>query len=91
MFNLKQIWSSTVSSKFFFLVCHNSCKTCKGNKSDDCLSCMDGFRQEENIDNEDEMKCTDINECIESPNLCPVGTYCLNNEGSYSCEGKLVF
>lgn len=49
---------------------------------------MDGFRQEENIDNEDEMKCVDINECVENKNLCPVGAYCLNNEGSYSCEGK---
>lgn len=52
---------------------------------------MDGFRQEENIDNEDEMKCVDVNECVENKNLCPVGAYCLNNEGSYSCEGKLKY
>ncbi|XP_077971172.1 cysteine-rich with EGF-like domain protein 2 isoform X2 [Styela clava] len=67
-------------------LCHNSCKTCKGNKSTECSTCMDGYRSEENIDNEDELKCVDINECVEQANLCPVGTYCANNEGSYSCE-----
>lgn len=49
---------------------------------------MEGYREEENIDNEEEKKCIDINECVESQNLCPVGTYCANTEGSYTCEGK---
>merc|ERR1739838_807916 len=30
--------------------------------------------------------CSDINECVEQSDLCAVGEYCANNEGSYSCE-----
>lgn len=30
--------------------------------------------------------CVDINECVEQSDLCPVGEYCANTEGSYTCE-----
>ncbi len=32
--------------------------------------------------------CVDINECVEQSDLCPVGEYCANTEGSYTCERK---
>ena len=30
--------------------------------------------------------CTDINECIANPELCPTDSNCVNNPGSYDCE-----
>ena len=36
------------------------------------------------------MKCVDVNECVEQRDLCPVGQYCVNTEGSYKCEGVFV-
>jgi len=32
------------------------------------------------------VSCIDVNECVEQTDLCPVGEYCANTEGSYSCE-----
>jgi len=36
------------------------------------------------------VSCIDVNECVEQTDLCPVGEYCANTEGSYSCERKHV-
>lgn len=49
---------------------------------------MDGYREQENIDNEDEKQCVDIDECDEQQGLCGVGTYCSNTIGSYECKGN---
>jgi len=32
------------------------------------------------------VSCVDVNECVEQSDLCPVGEYCANTEGSYKCE-----
>ena len=36
------------------------------------------------------VSCVDVNECVEQSDLCPVGEYCANTEGSYKCERELV-
>jgi len=46
-----------------------------------CINCNPGWKLRE----EEGKGCYDINEC-ETPNICAVGTHCLNNEGSYKCE-----
>merc|ERR1712135_61319 len=69
------------------LVCHSSCETCSGPGADECTSCKAGFNEEKSGEGEDaKMKCVDINECVEQSGICPVGKYCANTEGSYSCE-----
>lgn len=70
-------------------VCHANCETCTGPGADECSTCKAGFREEKSGEGDDaKMSCVDINECVEQSGICPVGKYCANTEGSYSCEGK---
>jgi len=70
------------------LVCHANCETCTGPGADECSTCKAGFREEKSGEGDDaKMSCVDINECVEQSGICPVGKYCANTEGSYSCEG----
>ena len=61
---------------------------CKGPGAKDCQKCRNGYKQE--IDGEDEnvIKCVDVNECDATPDLCSDGKYCVNTMGSYSCLGR---
>ena len=48
-------------------------------------------KEEEAADEEPKtVSCVDVNECVESSDLCPVGQYCANTEGSYKCERELA-
>lgn len=70
-------------------VCHDTCQTCTGGNVTDCESCREGYKEErEGKEDNSTMKCVDVNECVEQHDLCPVGQYCVNTEGSYKCEGK---
>jgi len=70
------------------LVCHANCETCTGPGADECSSCKAGFKEVTSGEGDDaKMSCVDINECVEQSGICPVGKYCANTEGSYSCEG----
>ena len=53
---------------------------CTGTGRLSCTECNTGWKT---ID--DGVGCEDINEC-EAEHNCGIGTYCLNNEGAYSCE-----
>ncbi|KAF1744760.1 hypothetical protein MXB_5464 [Myxobolus squamalis] len=62
--------------------CNQACaKGCEGPLIEDCFDCKDGYRK-----NENGTGCIDINECVEYPNICQQGKYCLNKKGSYSCK-----
>jgi hypothetical protein len=70
------------------LVCHANCETCTGPGADECSSCKAGYKEEKSGEGDDaKMSCVDINECVEESGICPVGKYCANTDGSYSCEG----
>lgn len=59
--------------------CDIRCSGCKGPGASNCLTCVDGYKDEEST-------CTDINECTEDPALCKDNQYCLNTDGSFSCK-----
>lgn len=73
---------------FFCAVCHATCQTCRGGNETECETCRPGYREEHDTEDEKIIKCVDVNECVEQRDLCPVGQYCVNSEGSYKCEGK---
>ncbi|KAK3608314.1 hypothetical protein CHS0354_030765 [Potamilus streckersoni] len=59
--------------------CHESCKsTCWEAGPKGCDECKNGWTHSE------EEGCVDVNECEKTP--CEENEYCLNNDGSYSCE-----
>uniref|UniRef100_A0A3Q3QG19 protein disulfide-isomerase n=1 Tax=Monopterus albus TaxID=43700 RepID=A0A3Q3QG19_MONAL len=60
--------------------CHSSCKTCTGPTSQDCDECKEGWEED------DQKTCVDVNECSKDPSPCKEDQYCLNTEGSYSCN-----
>merc|ERR1719259_811499 len=78
--------------------CAIGCESCLSANETECLTCSTGYRegtaseQTEAVEGEEEKKqtvtCVDINECVEQSDLCPVGEYCANTEGSYTCELK---
>jgi len=68
--------------------CHETCQTCKGGNATECETCRPGYREEHDTGDDAQMKCVDVNECVEQRDLCPVGQYCVNTEGSYRCEGE---
>ena len=72
----------------FVSACHETCQTCKGGNATDCESCRPGYREEHESKEDGVMACVDVNECVEQRDLCPLGQYCVNTEGSYKCEGK---
>jgi len=59
--------------------CDPACKGCNGTGRFSCKECNAGWVKTE------AGGCEDINEC-EGEHGCEVGTYCLNKEGSHSCE-----
>lgn len=61
--------------------CHVSCATnCTDDSSKSCDECAAGWSRAE-----DESGCQDVDECSEDSNKCASESYCLNNEGSFSC------
>jgi len=76
--------------------CAIGCESCLSANETECLTCSTGYREgtasepTEAVEGEEEKKqtvtCVDINECVEQSDLCPVGEYCANTEGSYTCE-----
>ncbi|XP_032444719.1 cysteine-rich with EGF-like domain protein 2 [Xiphophorus hellerii] len=61
--------------------CDTSCKTCTGATNQDCDECKEGWEKD------DQEACVDVNECAKEPSPCKEDQYCLNAEGSYSCNG----
>ncbi|XP_007502584.1 protein disulfide isomerase CRELD2 isoform X2 [Monodelphis domestica] len=60
-------------------VCHQACKTCTGPSPKDCGECELGWAQQEDA-------CVDVDECAAEAPACEEGFYCLNNNGSFSCQ-----
>ena len=67
--------------------CANNC-TCSEQGTDDCVStrgcvCLTGYTGASCAD--------DVDECTETPDICPTGTDCSNTDGSYECSCSLGF
>jgi len=60
--------------------CDPACNGCTGTGCLSCLECNKGWKPG------DERGCEDIDECALGDHNCAVGSYCVNNEGAYSCE-----
>ncbi|XP_068163310.1 cysteine-rich with EGF-like domain protein 2 [Antennarius striatus] len=60
--------------------CHTSCNTCSGATNQECDSCKEGWEKDE------QEACVDVDECSKETPPCQEGQYCLNTEGSYSCN-----
>ncbi|XP_062862868.1 cysteine-rich with EGF-like domain protein 2 [Trichomycterus rosablanca] len=60
--------------------CHPSCTSCSGPTNKDCEDCMDGWEDDEKD------TCVDIDECSKDSSPCKDQEYCLNTDGSYSCN-----
>ena len=60
------------------LVCHNSCESCTGPSSKDCVKCRKGFEDSDE-------GCRDVDECAGNP--CK-GEHqlCVNYAGHYACD-----
>ncbi|KAM9313232.1 protein disulfide isomerase CRELD2 [Gastrophryne carolinensis] len=59
--------------------CHESCKTCDGATSEDCHECRHGWVEKDE-------GCVDHDECAAEESPCKEDQYCLNTQGSYSCN-----
>ncbi|KAM3926907.1 protein disulfide isomerase CRELD2 [Leptodactylus fuscus] len=59
--------------------CHESCKTCDGPSNTGCKECKEGWAK---VDD----SCVDVDECAAETFQCEENQYCLNTEGSFSCE-----
>ena len=56
-----------------------------------CVNTPGGFRCIcDNGFSGDGFNCTDINECLDEPNLCENGA-CINTDGSFSCDCQKGF
>ncbi|KAM9327886.1 cysteine-rich with EGF-like domain protein 2 isoform 2-T2 [Pholidichthys leucotaenia] len=49
-----------------------------------CLDCVDGYFSE--VRNDTFCLCADVNECSQDKSPCKDDQYCVNTEGSYSCN-----
>lgn len=58
--------------------CHKACDGCSGEGIADCEACAQGFLMENNV-------CIDVDECS-YPSSCHPNQFCINEEGSHSCE-----
>ncbi|XP_042561693.1 cysteine-rich with EGF-like domain protein 2 isoform X2 [Clupea harengus] len=61
-------------------VCPTSCKTCTGPTNKDCDDCKEGWEED------DEEACIDVDECAEDSSTCKEDQFCLNTQGSFSCN-----
>lgn len=68
-------------NKFLCSSCHAACVDgCTSGGSSNCIGgCKKGWK----LNNEN--NCIDINECLETKNICTGNEFCVNNEGNYSC------
>ncbi|KAL4656763.1 cysteine-rich with EGF-like domain protein 2 isoform X2 [Arapaima gigas] len=59
--------------------CDKVCSACRGEGPDQCLTCAEGFQDENGT-------CTDIDECAQLERVCP-GEHreCINIKGSFRC------
>lgn len=57
--------------------CDKSCNGCIGGDAASCESCNSGWQLQSGV-------CVDVNECETS--VCTASQYCINTEGSYSCQ-----
>jgi hypothetical protein len=48
-----------------------------------CSACNPGWFMDT------EKGCLDVNECLINPNPCKRNEFCVNNDGSYTCLGKV--
>ena len=65
--------------------CHASCDGgCHGDSPKDCEGCKDGWEDSE------EEGCVDKDECSQG-DVCESNKYCVNTQGSFKCEGILVY
>ena len=82
--------SSSLTFRCHNLACHFTCQTCTGGNETDCETCQSGYKKEVDSEDENNVRCVDINECVEQDDVCPSGQYCVNNESSYTCTGKYI-
>ncbi|XP_014446756.1 cysteine-rich with EGF-like domain protein 2 [Tupaia chinensis] len=59
--------------------CDESCRTCQGPTSRDCLECEVGWARVDDA-------CVDVDECAAETPPCSDTQYCENASGSYTCE-----
>lgn len=58
-------------------LCHKSCRGCRGEGASSCEACSPGWKLESGV-------CVDLDEC--SLSTCKSNEYCINTEGSYTCN-----
>lgn len=67
-------------SKLLCSQCHVSCLgSCSGPGTKNCNKCKNGWLMK------DGEGCFDINECVDKDTCPEKNTFCVNNEGSYTC------
>lgn len=59
--------------------CDQSCKTCTGPTNEDCSQCEVGWERKGEA-------CLDVDECVVKSPACSERQFCLNTNGSFSCE-----
>jgi len=62
--------------------CDPACNGCNGTGRLSCKECNEGWKPS----SEDSHGCEDVDECELGKHNCAVGSYCVNEEGSYKCE-----
>uniref|UniRef100_A0A0N4ZRH8 protein-tyrosine-phosphatase n=1 Tax=Parastrongyloides trichosuri TaxID=131310 RepID=A0A0N4ZRH8_PARTI len=74
-------WNGTICKDIdecsFDAPCQYKCTNLAGGYT---CSCPEGYRL-----NEETLKCVDIDECVESPNPCIPGSFCVNIYGTFQC------
>ena len=65
--------------------CHSACEdSCSGPGPMNCNNCSKGWQLVEG------KGCADIDECLLSDKQCKDNQFCVNEEGSHKCLGKLI-
>ena len=64
--------------------CDFHCDGCTDKGEQNCIECKTGF-----VRNAESNYCNvDVDECKETPDICPKKMLCRNNVGGYDCMGK---